>query len=429
MKNNLRAAGRFLRRVFLHNWVPKLVSLIFAVILWNYVILQTAPTRNVTLEGLNVTVVNANYLAQRELALSKPLFDMISDVKVTVSTRLQSVAQLTKDKITVTCDLSGIYSGGVHTVTLTARTTLGTIVSISPSSFPIEVETLASRSFPVEVVLTGDTAQGCETGTPMLDESKVTVTGPVAFLETVATVRATVDVTGLDADFSGSVPLEILDDDGQVVESTLLTLSDADVILTVPISHVVELPILVDAALIGKDALAQGYEIVSIEVYPETLTVRGTKEAVEQIQEAGGVSITRLDLTGAKEDVRTYVTASLPTGATLDGYSSNSTILVIIRISRKMTEISFEDMPIRIRNTPEDVTAAASVSTADIKVTGPELTMRNLTREHIQLYIDLSERTAGTFTVPIHVVLDDVFEATVSLTPSMVEVTLTETRK
>ena len=129
-------------------------------------------------------------------------------------------------------------------------------------------------------------------------------------------------------------------------------------------------------------------------------------------------------MTGASSDVRSYCTVSLPNGATL---VQNRSILVIVRIQRKMTTLTFDNVPVEIRGVDADsFTARSTITAVQVTVTGPESKMQSFTASHLQLYVDMSDRNAGTYTMPIHCLIDDFYEAQTTLSSETADVTLTE---
>ena len=427
MKNKIgpvfRRIGQILKQTFLHNWGTKFVCLVFAILFWHYAVLSLNTNRNVILSDVPVSVTSSTTLRARGFVLSRSVEDSVESVRVTVSTALSNAAALSKDRVTVTCDLSSINSAGTFTLPLQARTSYGTVAAIFPDSVTVEVEAMATRNLPIDPDLRGEPAEGCTLGDVDLSATTVTVTGPEALVSTLDSASAVLSVAGVEDTLRRSVPVTLLDKSGEEIASSLLTLSQRDVILTVPVRHTSTLPILAQDSVIGVNDIADGYEITSYEVYPESLQVQGPAAALDTLAEQGGLALSPVDVTGASSDVRTYTSAILPDGVSL---AQNRSVLVIVRIQRRTTTLTLEDVPVEIRGVdPEEFNLRAAFSTVQATVTGPESQMANFVPSHLELYVDMSDRGAGTHSMPIHVLLDDLYEAKVTLDQPTLEVTLT----
>ena len=99
-----RGTISFLRRLwnwFRHNFGMKIAAVVFAFILWNYVLVTTNPLRDKTITNLPVQVTNAALLQERSLALVE---DIASNVKVRVVVQANNdrLSYITEDNVTVT---------------------------------------------------------------------------------------------------------------------------------------------------------------------------------------------------------------------------------------------------------------------------------------------------------------------------------------
>ena len=151
----LRGTISFLRRLwnwFRHNFGMKIAAVVFAFILWNYVLITTNPLRDKTITNLPIQVTNAALLQERSLALVE---DIASNVKARVVVRANNdrLSYITEDNVTVTADLSGITQEVEYRLKLSASTQYGSVRRVSPSYIDINVETLVTKI----VSITADT--------------------------------------------------------------------------------------------------------------------------------------------------------------------------------------------------------------------------------------------------------------------------------
>ena len=147
-----------LKNAFTKNLALKIVSLIFAMLLWGYVLMSENPQRTKTLTNVPISVEGGADLIARKLVLSGD--KDYGSVTVRVSTQLTSYSDLTADDITASINLSNITATGEHEVIITARSAIGTTVSVSPDHIKVNVDNLVSRSIPVEIDLEGELDEG-----------------------------------------------------------------------------------------------------------------------------------------------------------------------------------------------------------------------------------------------------------------------------
>ncbi len=116
------------------------------------------------------------------------------------------------------------------------------IVSSSPSTISFQVTRMDSKQVPVEVVFTGSVAEGYLLGDLEYEPSVITVSGPQSVLENIEKAYAEVSLQELDATRTVDAAFDLLDADGDVVDSTGLEFDFDTVSITVPISVIKTVP-------------------------------------------------------------------------------------------------------------------------------------------------------------------------------------------
>lgn len=407
---------------FRHNMGLKLLSLLFALILWNYVVSQTNPNRTVKLSNVPVRFVGMTTLQNQNLALSKATNDYLSDMTVTVEdVPANNVSQVTNDTVALTVDLSSITSPGEHTLKVAWSTQYGKVKRMSSETVTVEVEQLVSRTLPIKCRFGGAFPTGFSPGTVNLEPSVVKITGPQTVVEQVESAYVTLPV-GADTrgDVLESLMIELEDASGNEVPTTLLTLTSSDSLVSVPVSRVKTLEVTVEGAILGQDQLPQGYEVAGIEVTPQEVELSGSAEVLEDMT---SVTVESIDVAGASSDVHAETVLVLPDGVTA---TEGSAVEVIIRIAKVPATVEFQNVPVTLTGTPEGLTPTASTLTCTVKVTGPELDLAKLTADQLTVTADLKGLPAGSHGVPLTVRLDDAYaEATAETDPATISVALT----
>ena len=183
MKNSANK-GRFwealklgLKTFFTKNIAIKVLSLVFAMLLWGYVLMTQNPERVKTIPNVRVSIEGEADLTTRRLTIRGDRAALLDDVSVRVRTQLTSYADLSADDITASISLSNISTAGTHPVTINAHSSTGQVVSVTPSQIEVEIDTLVSRAVPVEVRQEGKLPDGYWAGDVQLSSSVIMLEG------------------------------------------------------------------------------------------------------------------------------------------------------------------------------------------------------------------------------------------------------------
>ncbi len=407
MKNNAKM-GRFgeilkngLKAFFTKNIGLKIISLIFAMLLWGYVLISENPSRVKTISNVTVNMEGAADLVTRRLTIRGDMESLLDDVSVRVETELTSYADLSAEDVTATVNLSRINSRGTHFLTISATSSTGQVVSVSPSRIEVVVDSLVTRSVPVEVKKTGELPAGYWAGEIGLDRTRVELEGAESDLKGIAKAVGSIDLTGRTEGVNHSMVLTLLDEAGNEVSTPDLFGAMPTVIARLDIFASKTVPIDVEGAVIGQDALPEGFEIVSYGVSQgASAQIVGDADVLAGID---ALSTEQVDVTGMTEPLKKEVSLLLPDGVRVVG---DSRVELTVAIREKRDTVRFDDVPVEIVGLGRRLTAALSEETADIAITGKELIIAGVTRGDIRVYADITGLTEGVHDVKLAVELN-----------------------
>ena len=132
---------------FNHNLGLKIVALIFAIITWSFIIVVDDPLRIRTIADVPLRVVGLVDLEEQGLIVRND--DAFDSVTMEVDAKISETNRLNIGAVTVTADLSGIQRKGQYEIFLSGETTVGSVVSISPSVITLDVDERITREIPV----------------------------------------------------------------------------------------------------------------------------------------------------------------------------------------------------------------------------------------------------------------------------------------
>ncbi len=189
---------------FSKNWILKLISLAFAVVLWFFVMGESRMevTHVVPLEYENL---------EKGLMIAN---EVPTSVSIRISGPRTLQVNLSPDDISLSVDLEGLSAGVTSFKRLDESLNIPSglkITRISPSYVDVKLERVRDRDVPVRVILTGEPAAGFLVRSSTSIPKQVTVTGAESELKGVSEVMTEgVDLTNVQESFSQTVAISYI---------------------------------------------------------------------------------------------------------------------------------------------------------------------------------------------------------------------------
>lgn len=322
------------------------------------------------------------------------------------------------DLVHVILDLSGL-SAGEHTSELQIQVGARPvqILSVSPRSVSFSLESISTRPFSVDVTLSGETAIGYQIGEAMIDPLEVIVAGAQSQVQKVARARISISLDGVRENVDRTIPVEVLDENGQPVEG--VTVSPESIQVSLPVSQQGGYrDVAVKVITVGR--VASGYRLTDISVFPPVVTVFATNpDLVSNLP--GVVETAPLDLQNAKDDITTRLTLNLPPDVSIVG---DQTVLIQAGVSAIESSITLGGEKVEVVGLGNGYTAIVSPLTVDVIVSGPLPLLDTITRQDVRVTVDLTGLEPGTHQIipKIEVLISDVVVE--SILPNTIEVVI-----
>lgn len=405
--------------VLAHNLGWKIVSIVCAMFLWSYIIsVDSSITSIKTLANVEISTSGLTILQSRDLALLTDV-SALDPVHVRVETSQSNYSRVTNDTVRAELDLSQVTKAGVQQVDLIGVTAYGKVVQITPSSVEVTIESRGSRYVPVNVEFTGDVKSNLWYNITRTNPAQVLVSGPSSLLQSVASARVQIDVTGQTASYDRSAPLTLLDEQGNEIGSAL-TASPSFIMMSIDVYPKAQLSVNhnIDTATVGT--LPEGYEITGVDVQPETVTVAGEQSLLDELDELSFVPIS--------VDGRTSSFTAISTINALRDmrYISSEQVTVTVYIAESTLTDSFQSLPISVRGKAADRTVSLSVDKSEVRLSGPYSLVNKLEEGDVNVYVDVTGLEKGQYELPVSVAIDggDVSNLTIETDPTVVTVTI-----
>jgi YbbR domain-containing protein len=288
-------------------------------------------------------------------------------------------------------DLSGLGPGS-HTVPVQIQVDIHPVrvATFAPTSVTVVLETLATRTLPINLLQRGDPAVGFQASAPELSTNSVTVSGPQSQVDQVAEVRASLDITQAQVKIVRTLTIQALDAKGLVVSG--VTLSPDQVQVTQNITQRGGYRTVVVKVVVSGQ-IPNGYRLTNLSVSPLAVTVfSADPQVVNDLP--GFIETEVLDLTGATDDLDLRLNLNLPPGVTVVG---DPTVVVQVGIAAIEGSVTMTNIPIELIGLTPGMQAQISPERVDVIISGPLPLLDTLRSTDIRVTIDVTGESIGTY--------------------------------
>lgn len=375
------------------NLPQKIISIVFAIILWTYVAGDQNPNIVRTIRNIPVETQNESVLKSKNLIRMNT---DIQEVSVKIEGRRNDVAAFKPYDIKVVADIGSINASGKHQIPVKVINVPSNIdiIDISPPYIEVELEDIVNNQLPVELKLEGQPAENHKVLEAEIVPNEIIVTGPRSLVSKVHTAVVQMDVTDARYDITRSLPI-ILYDERERQISDDLDLSADFVRVYQKIRAVKTVPVKVNTS--GK--LPDGLEIVSILAKPDNVTIAGSDDDISKVT---AIETEPIDL--SKIQATSTVKAQL---ISLDGIEviEGEPVMVDITVKEQDVQGEVAVTDLVIENLAEDLEVGDKPRSMTLSVKGPYSLIKNLKPSDIKVVVNAKGMSRGRHDVTPTIVL------------------------
>ncbi len=359
--------------------------------LWLYIDIIEAPQSTTTVYNIPVTFIGEDRLEEDGLMI-------ISGKNTTVNLQLEgsrtAVSQVNRNNITITVQAyAQINSEGHYSLLYdvdfpSSVASQLRIVSRSIDAIDVDVVQMTSKTVEIQGKFVGTAAEGARISDTdfEFEQNEVTVSGERSLVEQVDHALVTLDVDDLSSTWSGELPIVLVDADGNEVDMTNLTCDITEVYTIFPVQTVKEVPLTVSftsgAGTTSENATAT--------IDPETVTISGTPERLDQIE---SINLGSIDLSQIVTSEVVNMTIPVPEGVSIiSGITSAKVTVSMSGLDTRIVQTS----DIELINTPEWISNVDLVTQAlEVRIRGASDTMKLVQDQDVYVIVDLSTLDEG----------------------------------
>lgn len=413
------------KRKLTDNLSLKIMSVAIAIVVWLIVVNIDNPVGTNYYTITDVELINKEYVESSDTIGKMCMPEENQDsVKVAITASKKVRDRIRLSDITAVADLQQAVSLDTDpvmvpiTVTCSAAGVLPSDIKVTPQNLTVNLDEKETQEFVVNVSK-GDTKPGkdYEVGSLTASPEKIRITGPKTLVNKIDKVNATIALDGNTEDYTQEVNLTIYDKNQETLsESEMNSLrieNNAKVVVTAKLWKI-RTGVKIAAGYIGTPA--SGYQVGSVKTVPDTISVAGNTEGLESLSENDNVitiPADRIDISGESKDVERKISLKnlLPDNVKLTSDSSEDVWVTVSILPVGSREFNLPTKNIEVKNKPDNlqVTFETAQIALRIKSESEDLADLNID-EDVKAEIDLKDKEAGNYKVPVKLSLPDGYE-------------------
>lgn len=413
-ENEPGKVGTFFKNFFLKNVSIKIISLVFATVLWGVVLTVQNPNRVKIIENVPVSFEGTSDLNNRNLVVRGKPLEELGGVTVRVSTPITNYMNLNADQVSAYVNLNRVTTPGNWDLQVNAdiagRPADTNVESSSPEKITVEIDTLMTKNVPVEARYPGSLPDGYWAANAELSSSSVNIRGPKTDVDRVTKAVCNIQLTDRRQSYNDAVAVVLLDENGNEMDSSFVLGNLPSVTVKMPVYPKKTVPVDVAGSLLGADNLPANYELFAAAATPATIDIAGDQAVLDSIT---SLKIPGLDVAGKRESIHQKAAIVVPENVLILG--STTEVEVFVDIREKTSKKDFEAVPIETRGLDRGLKATLSKDTTDISVEGRISLVDLLSRDDVEAYVDLTDLKEGSYDLYVSVYLKN-DETTLELT-------------
>lgn len=413
------------KRKLTDNLSLKIMSVAIAIVVWLIVVNIDNPVGTNYYTITDVELINKEYVESSDtigkmcmpeenqdsvkvaITASKKVRDRIRLSDITAVADLQQAVSLDTDPvmvpITVTCLASGV---------------LPSDIKVTPQNLTVNLDEKETQEFVVNVSK-GDTKPGkdYEVGSLTASPEKIRITGPKTLVNKIDKVNAAIALDGNTEDYTQEVNLTIYDKNQEALsESEMNSLrieNNAKVVVTAKLWKI-RTGVKIAAGYVGTPA--GGYQVGSVKTVPDTISVAGNTEGLESLSENDNmitIPADRIDISGESKDVERKISLKnlLPDNVKLTSDSSEDVWVTVSILPVGSQEFNLPTKNIEVKNKPDNLQVTFETAQIALRIKSESEDLEDLNiNEDVKAEIDLKDKEAGNYKVPVKLSLPDGYE-------------------
>ncbi len=383
----------------------KILSAVFAVVLWTIIVNIYDPTTSYTFSNVSVQLINTESLTDKNYS-----YEIVDGGKISVyvSGTKSVVTNIKASDIVATADLSKISAFAdyvdIHVSVVRNGQTLNNVEAApKTSAVRLSIENRDTKTINVNTEVTGKPADGYALVKQTLNPTSIKVTGPSSIIDTIDHAGITFDVTGATDEVHGDADIHLYDEEENEIKDVSLDLSQSSVSYTAQVVRIKTVAVEAGYSGTPKD----GYTISSVTLNQNNVQVYGDENALNNLEKivipSNNINVDELDKDRIyKFSLENYIDKSLH-------ILKNSRVEVTVKVGTTTTKsITLNTSDIRVSGLDTSMTYGFADKTYNIEIEGNTDLVSTIDTSKISVSADLSTyKSSGTVDIKLSVSLPE----------------------
>ena len=383
----------------------KILSVVFAVVLWTIIVNIYDPTTSYTFSNVSVQLINTESLTDKNYS-----YEIVDGGKISVyvSGPKSVVTNIKASDIVATADLSKISAFAdyvdIHVSVVRNGQTLNNVEAVpKTSAVRLSIENRDTKTINVNTEVTGKPADGYALVKQTLNPTSIKVTGPSSIIDTIDHAGITFDVTGATDEVHGDADIHLYDEEENEIKDVSVDLSQSSVSYTAQVVRIKTVAVEAGYSGTPKD----GYTISSVTLNQNYVQVYGDENALNNLEKivipSNNINVDELDKDRIyKFSLENYIDKSLH-------ILKNSRVEVTVKVGTTTTKsITLNTSDIRVIGLDTSMTYGFADKTYNIEIEGNTDLVSTIDTSKISVSADLSTyKSSGTVDIKLSVSLPE----------------------
>lgn len=375
----------------------KIFSVVFAFLLWMFVVNIDNPVIKKSFSDVPVDMLNEQVLDDLNQTYKIQDGDTVS---FTVKGKKSVVDRLKKSDFRVTADVAAMSD--VHAILIKVeplRYKEQLDIDTGGATVKVVLEDLKNDQIPVVVETKGKPAKGYTVSSRTAAPNLVSVSGPKSVISQIKQIVVTVDVTGMKKDVTMTKTAKCYDEDGDLVSQDRIQLDTSQIKVKIGLSKTKTVPFYVET----KGKPAKGYALGSIDYEPKQIEITGNEDDLEKVKR---IDLTSFDIDGSTKSLEKTIKASdikLPDGISFVK-SEDQIGDIVIRANiekRKERTLIIDTSQITLINNVKNYDVTFEDRIIRVKISGLKSVVDKIVTKDLNPKINMELYEPGTHTVQV----------------------------
>ena len=375
----------------------KILSVVFAFLLWMFVINTDNPVIKKTFSDVPVDMLNEQVLDELNQTYKIESGDTVS---FTVKGKKDIVDRLTKSDFRATADVSSMSD--VHAIPIKVealRYKSQLDVDTGNATVKVVLEDVKSDQIPVVMEVKGKPASGYTVSTQTATQNLISISGPKSVVSRIKQIVAVVNVSGVKKDVTMTQSVKCYDEDGDEVSQERIKLDTNKIKVKIGLSRTKVVPLKVDT----KGSPGKGYVLGSIDYQPKHIEITGSKEDLDKVD---SIKLAKLDISDSTKSIEKTIKASdikLPDGISfVKSVDKIKNVVIRANIEKKKSRtLTIPTSQIALINNTKNYAVTFDDQEIKVKISGLRSVIDKVVVKDLNPKLDMRLYEPGTHTVQI----------------------------